>query len=455
MRARKRALLLILILALAVRGLLLVGTWRSQNAIVGDSHSYLDPAASLASEMTFRSLGMPEIFRTPGYPLFLVFCWVTGPFDFGIAQIVQVMLSVATVYLTYRLAKQIVEPAAALWAAGLQSLSVVSIAVCTAIVTECLYAFLFLTAFYLLVKHLRGEGTWYVAGAALLAAAGTYVRPAGIIWLPVVGCVLLCRPGRMRNAGTFVMVFALAVAPWYLRNTVETGYRGFSTVSDFSWLFYEAAGVSAKTRGVSIVDAQNDLNIQYRRELAARHLNSSLEPAKQGPFDVNAERNPQAIALEKEMAKGIILPHLPVFAKVHLLTSLGSLLPSSNVLLEVLGMTSRATGTLSVLQQQGVVAAWNRYFQANRGAAFLVLPELLVMAVQFGGILIFVFAGLRKRGKPSAVMVLTGVTCGAFIFVGGPLATGRIRLPVEPLLNITAGGGIVTCCMVDRRLAAK
>jgi hypothetical protein len=129
--------------------------------------------------------------------------------------------------------------------------------------------------------------------------------------------------------------------------------------------------------------------------------------------------------------------------KVHLLTSLGSLLPSSNVVLQMLGATPGATGTLSVLQQQGLGAAWHHYFRANRSAAFLVIPELLMMTIQYGGLLLFAFAGIRHRTKPSPVIFLLVLSSAAFIFVGGPASTARMRLPVEPLLNIAAGGGIV------------
>ena len=214
-------------------------------------------------------------------------------------------------------------------------------------------------------------------------------------------------------------------------------------MGDFNWLFYEAAGVWAKTHGISIVDAQSDLNVRYRREVAARKLKSSILPVKREPFDVNAERDPGAIALEREMANGIILAHLPLFVKVHLLTSLGSLLPASNLLLEELGMTSRATGTLNVLQQRGLVAAWNWYFRANGGAAFLVLPELALMTVQYGGLLLFILAGFRKRTHPSAVIALCVLTSVPFILVGGPASTARMRTPVEPLLNIAAGGEMI------------
>jgi 4-amino-4-deoxy-L-arabinose transferase-like glycosyltransferase len=442
---RNRPLLLILATALLVRLLLLVHVWASSAAIERDSRSYLVPAASLARGLRFRSLGLPELFRTPGYPVFLVLCWTTGPFSFGLAQIVQVLLGVATVYLTYKLTEHVVGPAAGLWAAGLQALSVVSIAASVYILTDCLYSLMSTAVIYLLVKHVREEHTpRYVVSAALLAAAGTYVRPVGLILVPIVIMILLFRPRRLLNVGVFALVFALSVAPWYVRNYLETGYRGFSTVSDFNWLFYEASGVWAKTQGISIVEAQNELNVRYRREIAARNLTSSLETTARGPFAVAGERNPQAIALEREMANGIIRAHLPTFVRVHVITSLGSLLPSSNALLELLGVTSGSTGTLSILQSQGPVAAWNRYFGANRGAMLLVIPEIILIAIQYTGLLVFAVFGLGAQTKRwSAGIVLIALTVIAFVFVAGPAATARMRLPVEPLMNLLAGGGMV------------
>jgi hypothetical protein len=72
-----------------------------------------------------------------------------------------------------------------------------------------------------------------------------------------------------------------------------------------------------------------------------------------------------------------------------------------------------------------------------------VLPELAVMTIQYGGLLLFVFAGFRKWTHPSAAIALFVLTSIAFVFVGGPASTARMRMPVEPLLNIAAGGGII------------
>src|ERR1035437_345848 len=101
---RRYLLLAILLLALASRGWLLLTAWRSPAALTPDSPSYLVAAASLSKSGTFRTDGHPEIFRTPGYPLFLVACGLTGSLGYGTAQIVQVLLDVLLVYVTYRLA---------------------------------------------------------------------------------------------------------------------------------------------------------------------------------------------------------------------------------------------------------------------------------------------------------------------------------------------------------------
>jgi len=50
---------------------------------------------------------------------------------------------------------------------------------------------------------------------------------------------------------------------------------------------------------------------------------------------------------------------------------------------------------------------------------------------------------LLSRGLTlSPVAWLAGLTVLAFILVAGPAAMPRFRLPVEPLLNISAGAGV-------------
>lgn len=67
----------------------------------------------------------------------------------------------------------------------------------------------------------RGSGAaLFWAGVA--AGTGALSREYGLAW-PLVGWGILALRGRMRPAGTFVLIAALIAAPWYVRNWVMTG----------------------------------------------------------------------------------------------------------------------------------------------------------------------------------------------------------------------------------------
>src|SRR5882672_6818720 len=215
----KHYLLLILALAFVSRGALLTVTWRSDSAALSpDSPTYLAPALSLTVEGSFKTDQQPEIFRTPGYPAFLVASGFTGPLGYGITQIVQVLLDVLLIYLTFVLGARLVSPAAGLWAAGFQACSLVAILSSVKVLSDGLFAFLMTTAIFLLIRYLEEGKLRLLIMAAGVTAAAAYVRPVGFIFVPIVIVVLLFHQRRVTRLVAFVLVFAGLVAPWFVRN---------------------------------------------------------------------------------------------------------------------------------------------------------------------------------------------------------------------------------------------
>ncbi|MGI8987952.1 MAG: hypothetical protein ACR2I2_00015 [Bryobacteraceae bacterium] len=141
----------------------------------------------------------PEILRTPGYPLFLLLCGLGQHYRYGFIQIAQVGMGVAIVFFTYLLGARLLNPVAGLWAAGLQSVSIGSILSSVWILSECLYSFLFMLALLLLARSFHKGSRWPIPLAAALTAAATYVRPVGIVFVPLVLAVLPRRARRNRE----------------------------------------------------------------------------------------------------------------------------------------------------------------------------------------------------------------------------------------------------------------
>jgi 4-amino-4-deoxy-L-arabinose transferase-like glycosyltransferase len=375
----------------------------------------------------------PEIMRTPGYPVFLLLCGYGATHDHGIAQIVQALIGVASVLVTYLIALRFFDSKTASWAAALQAINIGCISNGLAILTECLFSFFLACTLLFLVRYLQKPAPWTLPLAAGTTAAATYVRPVGIVFVPVVvGVLIYAFPRAWMRAAQFVLLFGVMVAPWYVRN-YHLDYKGFSSISDQNLLEYEAPGVLMHVERVPLVDARKALEDTYLARL--KQLN--LEP-NSGP----------AMKVAGTIGKSVILEHPVVWFRMHMTTSLATMLPASSGMLEALGVTTGNRGTLAVLQTQGIVAAMRNYFGNNLKAVLLVVPELFYLALQYGFLVLFAILAIKQHGfrwSPSAwLLVLTALV---FIFVGGPAATPRFRVPVEPLLNVGAAAGIQSITM--------
>jgi len=428
---RRRYLLLILLLALASRAVLLSIAWRSDSAaLTPDSAGYLTAAASLSTSGTFQRDGRPEIFRTPGYPLFLAACGVTGPLGYGIAQIVQVLFDVLLVYLTYRLAARLINPTAALLAAALQAVSVPAMLASVHILSDGLFSLIITATVVMLVRHLREKKWWLLVASAVLSAGAAYVRPVGFIVVPIVALVLLGAK-RLFSAVSYLLVFAVLAAPWFARNQRVAGYAGFSSFADYNLLYSEAADVRANIAGTSVERARQELHEIYEKRLQL----SQTEPG-----------SAEAIRLQGRIGREILRANPVTWAFVHLKTSGASLLPASTGILEMYGVTSGGRGALSVLHTRGPLAAAKYYFDSNPSAIVLILPEALMLIAKYLACLVFVLLYplcFRKLGWDSNGLAIVLLTTAAFVVVAGPAATPRFRVPVEPLLNIAAAAGAI------------
>ena len=92
-----------------------------------DTGSYLQPALELVANGAFTTYGMPELFRTPGYPLLLSLGVWLGHVEL-ITIAVQILLGCLTTYLVFLLAHELFSDARiAIWSALAFSLEPISI----------------------------------------------------------------------------------------------------------------------------------------------------------------------------------------------------------------------------------------------------------------------------------------------------------------------------------------
>jgi len=389
-----------------------------------DTSSYLACAESLSRTGSFAVGGVPEIVRTPGYPILLAPGILLGHVT-AVTILLQLCLGCATVWLVYRttflLTKSGTAAAIAGFACAVEPLSVLY---CSLLLAETLFAAALMLFLFLLLRYMQtGKSACLIAAACALSAA-VYVRPIAY-WLPLVMAIVLVAARRREKRGksvigafAFLGICAVFIGSWQVRNFRETGYRGFSGIGEQALYFYDAAAVEAAVCGEPYYTVQKRMG----------YNNASLDAS-------NAE-GLERIAAE---AKRIILAHPVVFATLYVKGIVRTMFdPAAIDYLKFLGCYREGSGLLGKIVDRGILDAM---FELSRTRPALFWTNLilgLLLSVYFAGALLS-FAGARTRAVPLAAVAI--VALYFVILSGGPNALGRFRHPVMPLICILAGCG--------------
>lgn len=210
-----------------------------QALIFPDSLGYIFPAQSWLTYGQFWEAvsASPMVLRTPGYPLFLALVqFFTGSSTWGVV-IVQNLLAIVLLLPVYLTTRELAGIHAARWAAGCCAASTLYFSLAFAVLTETLCAFLLAWFVWALVRWLNVKKPLYLALAAASLAGAIYVRPVAyylMIPLSLVLLLLTTRPQRKQVLGCFIVPLVLLVGAWHMRNYIQTGYAGFSTVGAYN-----------------------------------------------------------------------------------------------------------------------------------------------------------------------------------------------------------------------------
>jgi hypothetical protein len=436
-----RTIILILLLATALRVSLLAAAWdrpthpfapgaydqAPEGVQTPDSVGYL----YLADDVRHGFFGgrEPEIFRTPGYPIFLMLGSVLGGPNhwWHVILIVQLVIDVLLVYLTYLLAWAVFDPRAAAWAAAFQATSAIAIASSMRLLSDGLFAMLLTLAVLLFVHYWKFSRRWSLLASAAVLAAGCYVRPTGLVFAAILATALLARAvGRgltsrrgpiseahigigllsPRRAFLDLAMYAgigiLLLGPWVARNAVRADYRGFSSFASDSVYADAVPELLAHLQPEKRGQAPFSNNEKGASPLFSSPLFSDAEAGRQYMRDLDhadeiahGPRTPgQAARFRQEYSARVIGEHPWLYARLHVKGVVGFFLPGATDVLEIAGLSHGQRGTSDVLRKQGPWAAAKYYFGdegvPHRGAAMgLTAIITTITAVQYLGVILF------------------------------------------------------------------
>ena len=232
---RRRALLVVCLVALAHAALYIVHERPDWDAVWTDQGGYTRLGIGLATTGQFTrypdsAVFIPEVIRTPGYPIFVAAVYLLfGVGNHMAVAIAQAFVFAAVCLLVYLLARRASDENTAIVAAALTSLYSPLPYFGALVVTELWTAFVATAALVVALRAAQDGKLRDFAIAGALLSATTMVRPAFVL-LPfflAIAVPMLVRSQRaapmLRGWATLALVAAIALAPWFTYNYIYLG----------------------------------------------------------------------------------------------------------------------------------------------------------------------------------------------------------------------------------------
>jgi hypothetical protein len=110
--------------------------------------------------------------------------------------------------------------------------------------------------------------------------------------------------------------------------------------------------------------------------------------------------------------------------------------------LELLGVTEGAKGTLSVLNQHGIAAAVDHYFEGRAWLLLPLSPLVALLGLTYAGSGFGIVALVSGRRWFTLALLLLPLLY--FLLVPGAPSNPRFRVPAMPYICLLAGLGIMS-----------
>ncbi len=433
-----RSLLAVIFLTMFLRALLLLIVLHTSGvkALYGaDSYGYIAPIQHMLHG-SFATDAGPELQRTPGYPIFLL---LTGmAFNHPLLAVgSQILLAGFSTLLIDKIGLLVFTDAGiAIVAAALYAVEPLSILYGIELLSEWIFTALLLIFLYLLLRYLETPAWSGLILCACTVAATVYVRPASY-YLPLccaVGLALIPHPvkemPRLVRALVFLLLCSVLIGAWRVRNYVETGYPGFSSIADNNLYFFNAGEVLAQKQHVS-----------FAAELGLLHWQDMP-----GYLSIHPEQKnwtlPQILAYERRTALQTIAENKVLYLKDHLRGMVVVLFhPCATDYLWILGKSplSSVSNFGETAAKYGRMAALWKSFWAHplvfSGTA--ILEAILII---YYGLALLGAYKLYPPGK--AVLTLALFFLYFVVVAGGAAGMARYRYPVLPIVALFAGMGL-------------
>ncbi len=260
-----------------------------------DSENYLETAKTIYTQGVFGVQDINggiryEVFRTPGYPVFLAVLHSAMGIPLIGVIFIQLLLTVVAGLITYKLAIEID------YRIGILGMAIALFDPPTSvyslkIMTEALYLPLLFLFLYTFIRYLKSGRIRLVVLSALILVISTYVRPISY-FLGIAIAIFMVYANITHNfkrtlihAAIFLVITYSLLGIWQIRNYQRVGINAFSTVSDSNFKEMSLA-INVKKSNNYFIQGVNYVSFAGRCFVNLMTLPGSLKYYNSKPFRV-------------------------------------------------------------------------------------------------------------------------------------------------------------------------
>jgi len=229
---------------------------------------------------------------------------------------------------------------------------------------------------------------------------------------------------------TFFMISMGLVGLWQIRNELQTGYPGFSSIGDVNLYYYQGASTAASMQGLLLDEMQNKFTDSLKKQFP--------NPAEQYLLNQN-----NVLEYMRKQGLKLITAHPVVYAKIHLKGMFLLLfIPEGSTYLKLFKLYPAQGGLIGNIIDQGIIKTLIKVYR-EKPLAFcyelifgLILSLYILLAVKA-----LILEGFIRN---ISIVIILGVAAYFLIISSGPFGYCRFRHPVMPLICILAGYGLYT-----------
>jgi 4-amino-4-deoxy-L-arabinose transferase-like glycosyltransferase len=394
-----------------------------------DSGQYHSVATSLVHGKGFSNPdGFPAFYRLPGYPLFLSIGYSLFDNSVTATLLMQIVLASIIPLLVFILSLLCFPllPFVAYGSSIITMLHPGFIIFSGMVMSETLFAVLFLLFFILFLLALQPRRLWFMFASGAFLGAASLVRPVGIfaLGLAAIACMLLASGtirNKILNTGMLVCGWLMIAGLWLVRNYALTGMIFFHTLSGPHFLNHGAVRVVMMDTHCSYEQARTSVYalLEQKNKQRAQHLGHSLTDIEQSR---SAEQLSASILMQhpwitmKLCVLNIFKTMFSLYSSELLFIDSGGYLPPYDV-----------NRGLSDMVMRFVYPSVN-----NRWVTVVIYWELLLyvfIIIGMLGLIFLIACQYITRKKIYGIMLLFIMLFLALSCICG---FARLRLPIEP-----------------------